>query len=167
MWTMLEHPEVAVRRRHLPLTPWLALVVAIAVVTATACWKRDEAGPSALEATPTPIDLNRDDMAALPGADVDLPLYDQFPHYLRQESSLTADQIFMYYDEFFGSRGWTVEVANDPMPGVTSQTHRYRLGDELAFVKVTPKRPGLSEVVLSRRQLRDDERPGSGGSDVN
>jgi hypothetical protein len=138
----------------------IALVVALAVITTTACWKRDEAESVTPAATPTPIDLNRDDMAALPGAEVDLPLLDQFPHYLRQESALTAEQIFTYYDEFFGARGWSVEVVNDPLARENSRTHRYSLGDELAFVKVVDRGGGRNEVFLSRRQLRDDERPG-------
>ena len=105
--------------------------------------------------TRSPVDLGRDDMVALPGAEVDTQLLEQFPHFLRQQSSMEADEVFAIYDAFFSDKGWSVESSLDPLS--QNPVHRYRLGSELAFVTVTEVGQGLNEVTLSRREIRDDE----------
>jgi len=143
--------------RHLETTICVLLIIACLGLS-SACWKTDEQVESGVleEPTPLPMDLGRDDMAALPGANVDIKLLEQFPYFLRQESSMAEDEIFAYYDGFFAEHGWTVEASTDPL--TESRIHRYQLGDELAFVSISELDGGRSDVTLSRRQLRDDEK---------
>lgn len=132
------------------------VLVAAGLGLTTACWKSEEPEPSAaVDSVEPPVDLGREDIAALPGADVDLELLDQFPYYLRQQSSMAPNEIFAYYDDFFGDHGWSVEASTDPI--TEGQIHIYRLGNEMAFVTVSATGNNRSEVVLSRRQARDDE----------
>ena len=139
------------------------VLLTICVGMTIGCWKSDEgedtgsAGPTG--AAPA-VDLARDDMATLPGADVDLPLLEQFPYHLRQESSLAEDEIFAYYDSFYEERGWTLEASTDPL--MESRVHRYQLGEELAFLTISELEGGRREVTLTRRQLRDDEKIAAG-----
>ncbi len=130
------------------------LVLGACLGLTTSCWKTtDEPEPAVAEQPPAqPVDLGRDDMAALPGANVDMQLLEQFPYFLRQESSMSPDAVFAYYDGFFTDRGWSVEASIDPI--TQAQTHRYRLGNELAFVSIRELAPNQNEVVLSRRELK-------------
>lgn len=131
------------------------------LVLNVACWKSEEPEGEAIDRpSGSAIDLGRDDMAALPGAEVDTELLEQFPHYLRQESTESAAAIFAYYDDFFTGKGWAVAVSTDPI--IQAEIHRYQLGDELAFVTIAELEGGRREVTLSRRQLRDDEREAAG-----
>jgi len=135
----------------------IAGLVVLSAAILPGCRRAPEPAASPQAApTPVPMDLQREDMAALPGASVDLQTLEDFPYYLRQESRMTADEVFGYYDDFFTGKGWSVEVSVDPI--TEGRVHRYRLGDELAFVTVSPVDSGGIEVVLSRRTLRDDER---------
>jgi hypothetical protein len=132
------------------------VVASLALVSGCGRGDGPEPSPGAGSSTPVPVVLGRDDMAALPGAEVDLKTLEDFPYHLRQESRMAPDTIFGYYDEFFASKGWDVERSVDPV--TSGRVHRYRLADELAFVTVTPLDTGGVEVVLSRRSIRDDER---------
>ena len=137
----------------------LTTIIVICAGMSVSCWKSDDADIA--EDTPTiedlgpAEDLGRDDMAALPGAEIDTRTLEAFPYHLRQESSLDEDEIFAFYDGFFTERGWSLESSTDPITG--GQVHRYQLGEELAFVTVTALDGGLNEVVLARRQVREDE----------
>lgn len=119
--------------------------------------RKTEDQPETVAAGPTgsPVDLGRDDMVALPGAEVDTQLLEQFPHFLRQQTSMEADEVFSIYDAFFSDKGWSMESSLDPLS--QNPVHRYRLGSELAFVTVTEVGQGLNEVTLTRREIRDDE----------
>ena len=144
------------RNRHFGAMVGVFIVIAC-LVPNVACWKSEKPDGEAPEMPAGPgIDLGRDDMAALPGAEVDTELLEQFPHYLRQKSTQSAEAIFAYYDDFFTGQDWTVSVSTDPI--IQSEVHRYQLGDELAFVVIADLENGRREVTLSRRQLRDDER---------
>jgi len=153
--------EVIMLMRRVSTTCIVVLLVAGLGLT-MGCWKsNDDSEVPAADAVPNeqPVDLGRDDMAALPGADVDLQLLSEFPYHLRQVSSMAPDAIFGYYDEFFGNRGWSVETALDPLNGAS--VHTYRLDHELAAVSVRELEPGRHEVLLNRRELREEEKTAS------
>lgn len=141
------------RKRQIAHWTMVGFLIAAFGMT-TACWKTDESEPEAVvEQSEPAIDLGREDMAALPSAEVDLKLLEDFPYYLRQESSQSAEAIYAYYDEFFSNKGWSVDINTDPLIGMV--THSYQLGDELAFVTVQEIGPGNNEVVLARRNVND------------
>lgn len=148
--------------RSLPSIVTVTLLVVCLGLT-VACWKSDDE-PAAIVESGIPsgesVDLEREDMAALPGADVDLVNFKQFPDLLRQESTLTSQAIYSYYDKFFVDRGWKLESSIDPIMG--AEVRRYQFGDELAFLTVTEIGPGRNEVILARRTLREDEKIPSG-----
>ncbi len=142
--------------RHLG-TVFCVLSLTIGLGLNSACRRtQDQTEPEKVSGpTGAPVDVGRDDMAGLPGAEIDIELFEQFPDFLRQQSSMAADEIFAIYDAFFAGKGWSVEASLDPV--TQSPIRRYRLGSELAFVTVTEVGPDLNEVTLSRRVIRDDE----------
>lgn len=141
------------KHHSLPSILTVALVVA-SLSLMIGCWKSDESPDEIMGGEA--VDLGREDMAALPGAEIDLATFEQFPNQLRQESTLDSQTIYGYYDQFFADRGWTMEKSVDPLAG--AEVHRYQLGDELAFLTVTEIDPTRNEVILARRALREDEK---------
>ncbi len=144
------------------LSFWTVIAVLGCLGLTTGCWKSDEtpdpggvAPPSAEE-----VQIERDDMTSLPGADVDLKLLEDFPSHLKQETTLSAGEVFAYYDDFFSDRGWSVDALVDPLMDVP--VRRYQLDNELGFLTVTAIDDGRNEVLLTRRTLRDGERIPSG-----
>jgi len=133
----------------------ISLVICLGLISACRETQDQVAPETAAGPAGSPVDLGRDDMVALPGAKVDIQLLEQFPDFLRQHSSMEADEIFAIYDAFFSDKGWSVESSLDPIS--QSPVHRYRLGSELAIVTVTEVGPDLNEVTISRRPIRDDE----------
>lgn len=140
------------------LSFWSTIAVLGCLGLTSGCWKSDETPDAGGVATPSAekVQVERDDMASLPGANVDLVLLEDFPSHLQQETTLSAVEVFAYYDDFFSGRGWSKEALVDPLMNVP--VHRYQLGNELAFLTVTAIDDGRNEVLLTRRALRDDER---------